>query len=334
MQSNIPPSDSSAAAAETEHAPSPTAAAPPSLVSVDVLAHWLDLEVPTDAPQAPEPSPAFASLDDPMGAARLILLDVRYVPGHSGADHSSYVQGHLPGAVYVSMDSELSRHAGPREGRHPLPDPDRFADAVRMWGISDGDAIVVYDDFSGMAAARAWWLLRHAGLKNSVVLDGGLRAWRDAGLPLQPGEVIPTPGSAHPSWGRMPVVDGAGAEAIAAGGLLLDARAHERYTGEHEPLDAVAGHIPGAVSAPSTATLTEDGHLRPLTDLAEHFGALGVSDDVPVAAYCGSGVTAAHLVLTLAAAGRHGVALFPGSWSAWSQNPDNPVATGPEPGRS
>ena len=307
----------------------PEAAEPPTLVTVDVLAGWLGLAPVEDLPPVPE-GPAYAQ-PGRCRPNRVILLDVRFRATAGGPDHAAYLQGHLPGAVYVSLPSQLAGHAGPAAGRHPLPDARQFAETVRMWGIDEGDTIVVYDDDHGLSAARAWWLLRHAGLRDSVLLDGGLEAWRAAGLPLQPGEVIPVPGTARPSWGRMPVVDTAGAEAMASGGLLLDARAAERYRGEVEPFDPVAGHIPGARNVSTAESIAEDGRLRPAAELAERFDAVGVDDATPVAVYCGSGITAAHAVLTLAVAGRPGVALYPGSWSAWVQDPSNAVAVGPEP---
>ncbi|WP_414601926.1 sulfurtransferase [Micrococcus sp.] len=316
---------------ESDAGPDPAAAEPPSLVTAEVLARWLGLD--PAAPEAPVPEgPAY---DRRSAPGRVVVLDVRYRPGTRRADgHDDYLRGHIPGAVFVSVDGQLAGHAAPQEGRHPLPDPARFQESVRLWGVDDGDTVVVYDDVAGLAAGRAWWLLRHAGVNDALLLDGGLNAWRGAGLPLQPGEVIPRPGSAHLSWGRMPVVDTAGAEAIASGGLLIDARAAERYRGESEPLDPVAGHIPGAVNLPASDALTDDGRFRPVQELADRFDAVGVADDLPVAVYCGSGVTAAHEVLALAVAGRHGVALYPGSWSSWVQDPTNPVATGPEPGGS
>lgn len=307
----------------------PEAAEPPTLVTVDVLAGWLGLAPVEDLPPVPG-GPAYAQ-PGRCRPNRVILLDVRFRATGGGPDHAAYLQGHLPGAVYVSLPSQLAGHAGPAAGRHPLPDARQFAETVRMWGIDEGDTIVVYDDDHGLSAARAWWLLRHAGLRDSMLLDGGLEAWRAAGLPLQPGEVIPVPGTARPSWGRMPVVDTAGAEAMASGGLLLDARAAERYRGEVEPFDPVAGHIPGARNVPTAESIAEDGRLRPAAELAERFDAVGVDDATPVAVYCGSGITAAHAVLTLAVAGRPGVALYPGSWSAWVQDPSNAVAVGPEP---
>lgn len=307
----------------------PEAAFPPLLVSVGVLAHWLDLTPTEPLPPVPE-GPAHARPGHGR-PGRVVLLDVRFRATGGGADHEAYLQGHLPGAVYVSLPSRLAGHAGPAAGRHPLPDPRQFAETVRMWGIDDGDTVVVYDDDAGLSAARAWWLLRHAGLRDTLLLDGGLAAWRAAGLPLQPGEVIPVPGSAHTSWGRMPVVDTAGAETMAAGGLLIDARAAERYRGETEPIDPVAGHIPGARSVPTALGVAQDGRLLPAAELAARFDSVGVDEQTPVAVYCGSGVTAAHAVLSLAVAGRPGVALYPGSWSAWIQDPAHAVAVGPEP---
>lgn len=307
-------------------------AGPPALVSVPTLAGWLHLDLPVDAPSRQDTSASFAPADSPLGARDIVLLDVRWSVPAGGADHEAYLRGHLPGAVYVSMDGDLAGHGGPQDGRHPLPTPAEFAETVQRWGVDDGDTVVLYDDCGGTSAARAWWLLRHAGIRSCLVLDGGLAAWREAGLALQAGEVIPTPGSARTSWGRMPVVDADGVAAVAESGLLLDARAPERYRGETEPLDPVAGHIPGARNLPAAGSLDDDGRLLPEDRLAARFASAGVDGEDPVAVYCGSGVTAAHQVLAMAVAGRHGVALYPGSWSAWCNDPDRPVATGPEPG--
>lgn len=261
---------------------------------------------------------------------RPVLLDVRWVLG-SDDGREQYLQEHLPGAVYVDMDSELSAPPVPEEGRHPLPDPASFAEAARSWGLNPGDTVVAYDDAAGTAAARAWWLLRHAGWQDVYLLDGGLAAWRAAGLPLDGGPVVPEPGTAQLSWDRMPVAGLRDAARIAARGVLVDARAPERYRGDTEPADPKAGHIPGAVNRPSTENLSPDGTFRSSGELRKAFEALGIQPDLPVAAYCGSGIFASHEVAALEQAGIS-AALYPGSWSQWSNTPAAPVATGPEPG--
>ncbi|MDN3904048.1 sulfurtransferase [Arthrobacter sp. YD2] len=261
-----------------------------------------------------------------------VLLDVRWVLGASDG-RGKYLREHLPGAVYVDMDTELSAPAVPAEGRHPLPDPAAFADDARSWGLNQGDAVVVYDDAGGTAAARAWWLLRHAGWNEVRLLDGGLGAWRAAGLALESGPVKATEGTAQLSWGHMPVAGLADVDGVAAAGTLIDARAPERYRGETEPVDPRAGHIPGAVNRPSTANLAPEGTFRAPDELRSEFQALGVRPSAPVAAYCGSGIFAAHEVAALAYAGIP-AALYPGSWSQWSNTPGAPVATGPGAGRA
>jgi thiosulfate/3-mercaptopyruvate sulfurtransferase len=198
--------------------------------------------------------------------------------------------------------------------------------------VHDGDPVVVYDDGPGTAAARAWWLLRWAGVAEVRLLDGGLAAWRRAGGPVEGGDVVPEPGDVTLSGGHLPVLDADAAAALpGTGGVLLDARAGERYRGETEPVDPVAGHVPGAVSAPTTGNLAPDGTFLPAAALSERFAQLGVSPGATVGVYCGSGVTAAHEVAALAAAGIE-AALYPGSWSLWSNDPARPVATGPHPG--
>ncbi len=304
--------------------------AAPVLVDVQTVADWQGYT--SSAPQAPvhPPRAGFVPADPRPGPEAVKLLDIRWTALGAQHGHGDYLRGHLPGAVYVSMDGQLARHDGPRQGRHPLPDPDRFGDTVRMLGINDGDTVVVYDDARGTSAARAWWLLRHAGLDRAYLLDGGLGAWRAAGLPLQAGEVLPRPGNVRTDWGRMPVLDMDAAAGLPEHGVLLDARSAARYRGEEEPLDPQAGHIPGAVSAPTTQNVDDDGRFRSATELAERFRALGVERNAPLGTYCGSGVNAAHEVAALNIAG-YQAALFPGSWSAWSNTPGRPVATGGEP---
>ncbi|GAA1663366.1 sulfurtransferase [Citricoccus zhacaiensis] len=310
------------------------ASQPPVLVDVRVLASWQgrDSLVPDGLPADPpaEAPAGFVKREPAPTEETLKILDVRWTPMGTGNGHEEYLRGHIPGAVYVSMGSQLAGHYGPREGRHPLPDPARFGDTVRMLGLNDGDTVVVYDDAHGTSAARAWWLLRHAGVEKAYLLDGGLGAWRAANLPLQAGDVIPRPGRVRTTWGQMPVLTMDDAATLPEDGMLLDARAAERYRGEAEPLDPVAGHIPGAVSAPTADNVDETGHFRPAGELAERFRALGVDDASIVGAYCGSGVSAAHQIAALHVAGIP-AALYPGSWSAWSNTPGRPVATGERP---
>lgn len=265
---------------------------------------------------------------------RTVLLDVRWALGDPHG-HAHYLAGHLPNAVYVDLPSELAAPAGPVpakpvRGRHPLPAAAEFQAAARRWGIDDGDTVVAYDDSGNLAAARLWWMLRDAGLPQVYLLDGGLAAWRGAGLPVDTGPVPPAPGNVTLGKGNMPVLDAGAAATWADSGLLLDARAGERYRGEVEPVDPRAGHIPGALSAPTSENLDGDGRFLPADELRRRFTGLGVRDGMPVAVYCGSGVTAAHEVAALEIAGFR-AALYAGSFSEWSNNPDLPVATGAAP---
>ncbi|MFI1971390.1 sulfurtransferase [Streptomyces cinnamoneus] len=258
------------------------------------------------------------------------LLDIRWQLG-GPPGRPEYEAGHIPGAVYVDLDTELAGPAG-RRGRHPLPDTGEFGAAMRRAGVCADRPVVVYDGGQGWAAARAWWLLRWAGHRDVRVLDGGLAAWTARGGELASGAAKPvTEGDFTPSPGALPLLDADGAAALARRGVLLDARAGERYRGEVEPIDPVAGHIPGAVSAPTTENVTADGHFRPPGELAGRFAALGAVPGAEVGVYCGSGVSGAHEVLALAVAGVP-AALYAGSWSEWSADPQRPVATGAQPG--
>lgn len=256
------------------------------------------------------------------------VLDVRWTLGATDP-HGAYLAGHLPGAVYVDLDTELADPPSPQRGRHPLPAPERLQRAVRRWGLRPGRPVVVCDAAGGTSAARAWWLLRDAGVAEVRVLDGGLDAWRAAGLPIEPGEVVPAPGTLRIAPGHLPRLDADAAGALPASGVLLDARAGERYRGEVEPVDPRAGHIPGAISAPTTENLGADGRFRAPEALRARFAALGVDGRRPVGVSCGSGVTASHTVLALAVIGVE-AALYPGSWSQWSAS-GRPVATGRRP---
>ncbi len=279
-----------------------------------------------------------AALRERMQARkRTVLLDVRWtLGGPHGRD--PYLSGHIPGAVFVDLETELAGHGTAQQGRHPLPDPAALTQAARRWGINTADTVVAYDDGGNMAAARAWWLLRDGGFDRVALLDGGLGAWRAAGYPLADGDELPPGGNVQLGSGRMPAI-GAGAAVTGladvrrwpAAGILLDARAGERYRGETEPMDPRAGHIPGAVSAPTSANLAADKRFLPAAELTARFAALGVTPSTAVAVYCGSGVTAAHEIAALEIAGIR-AALFPGSFSAWSNHPDLPVATGPAAG--
>ncbi|MBX3067701.1 MAG: sulfurtransferase [Cryobacterium sp.] len=266
------------------------------------------------------------------GATALRVLDVRWSLG-APSGLPLYETGHIPSAVFVDLDTELSRTGSPQEGRHPLPELEAFQANARKWGLNDGDAVVVYDDWNSQAAGRAWWLLKYMGVENVRVLDGALPAWIRAGHSLATGtddmaKVIP--GTIVLSPGHEPLLTADDAAALPSRGVLLDARPAERYRGEVEPLDPRAGHIPGAINAPTAGNLDEDGHFLSAESLRERFAALGVNDDREVGVYCGSGITATHDALALAVAGFR-PALFAGSWSAWANQPGRPVATGPNP---
>ncbi len=259
-----------------------------------------------------------------------VVLDVRWALGDPhGRDH--YAEGHIPGAVYVDLDTELAAPASPEGGRHPLPDLAELQAAAHRWGIRRGQQVVVHDDLGNTAAARAWWLLRHAGLTRVTLLDGALGAWRSAGLPLESGiPAAPTPGDVVLGSGGLPVTDADGAAELAVSGLLLDARAAERYRGEVEPVDPRAGHIPGAVSAPTGENLAPDGTFLPAEELRKRFEEKGAARSARIGVYCGSGVTAAHQIAALEIAGFEAT-LFPGSWSAWSADPTRPAVKGNHP---
>ena len=259
-----------------------------------------------------------------------VLLDVRWALGDPhGRDH--YAEGHISGAVYVDLDTELAAPASPEGGRHPLPDFAELQESARRWGIGDGRPVVVYDDLGNTAAARAWWLLRYAGVTEVTLLDGALGAWRAAGLPLESGiPADPAPGDVVLRAGALPTTDADGAAELAVSGLLLDARAGERYRGEVEPVDPRAGHIPGAVSAPTGENLAADGTFLAPELLRKRFEERGADTAARIGVYCGSGVTAAHQIAALEIAGFEAT-LFPGSWSAWSADPARPAATGDRP---
>jgi thiosulfate/3-mercaptopyruvate sulfurtransferase len=254
------------------------------------------------------------------------VVDVRwYLDGRSG--RAAYEAGHVPGAVFLDL-AAVSGHE-PGRGRHPLPDRAGFERAMREAGVGAGCAVIAYDDAGGAVAARLWWTLRYFGHERAAVLDGGIQAWP---APVSTVAEAPAPGDFAAVAPRTELeVDYEEVRALPAGALLLDARAGERYRGEIEPVDARAGHIPGARSAPASGNLGEDGRFRTPDELRRRYEALGVRDGADVVAYCGSGVSACHDLLALELAGLPGARLYPGSWSEWSSRPGSPVATGDEP---
>ena len=253
-----------------------------------------------------------------------VLLDIRWSLA-TGGDHDGYTRGHIPGAQFLHMERDLSSAPG-RSGRHPLPAAPEFTQAMRRAGVSTDSLVVCYDAGPGMSAARAWWLLRYFGHRAAYVLDGGLAAWTRAGLPVSAAETTVRPGEFTPGPPLAPTVDASDVLAAARDGILLDARDRERFLGLAEPVDKVAGHIPGAVSAPTQENVGPDGRFRPAAELRARFTALGVSQDRPTTVYCGSGVTAAHEILALETAG-YAAALYPGSWSHWIEDTTRPVET-------
>jgi len=258
------------------------------------------------------------------------ILDVRWRLDEPDG-RETYRKGHIPGAVYVSLEEELSDHAVAGRGRHPLPSGRSLEAAAGRWGVMQDTPVVVYDDWNRAGSARAWWVLSAAGLPNVRILDGGLAAWRSAGGRLETGDVTPSAGNvAVPhadlyAGGRATLT----AEESGAGVVtLLDARAPERFRGDAEPLDPAAGHIPGAKNLPSTAVLSTDGSFADGGALGRLLSDRGIEAGDRVGAYCGSGVTATVVIAALAAEGIE-AELFPGSWSEWSSDPSRPVSRGP-----
>jgi len=274
------------------------------------------------------PADELARLLDGAAAERPTLLDVRWQLGGPNG-RGDYEHAHIPGAAFVDLDAELSGPVRPdrRGGRHPMPAADSFGAAMRRAGVRQDRAVVCYDAGNSLPASRAWWLLRYFGKRDVRVLDGGFGAWQRSGGPTEAGPASDTPGDFRPSPGHWPVLDADAAAALASTGLLLDARTADRYRGENETVDPVAGHIPGAQSVPALDSVGPDGRFRPLAELVERFRAAGIGADSRVGTYCGSGVQAAHLALALSATGVADQAeVYVGSWSDWISDSARPVA--------
>jgi thiosulfate/3-mercaptopyruvate sulfurtransferase len=270
-----------------------------------------------------------ASLASALEAERPVrLLDVRWrldLP----EGRPTYLDGHLPGAVYVDLERELSNPGHPEEGRHPLPSLASLQAAARRWGVRQGDLVVAYDDNDAVAASRLWWLLHRRGV-DVRVLDGGLRAWIESGGLLEAGDVLPAPGDVELSDadpGDVTIEDAARA---ALDGALVDVRSPQHYRGVAPTPDPAAGHIPGALNVPTLAHVGGDGRMRSPDHIRRALAQAGVTASVPPVLYCGSGIAAAHSALALAHAGIDS-RVFPGSWSKWSRTRGRPVATGPSP---
>jgi thiosulfate/3-mercaptopyruvate sulfurtransferase len=266
-----------------------------------------------------------------LGDPRLRVFDCRFDLARPEDGRRRYLDEHLPGAVYADLNRDLAAPVTPGSGRHPLPAPADFAARLRHWGVSRDSQVVAYDDGNGMYAARLWWMLRWLGHDAVAVLDGGMRRWLQLGLPLDDGIPVPSPGDfvAHP---RPDAVADAAAVLAATGDparRILDARAAERYRGEVEPIDAVAGHVPGARNHPFGLSLdAQGGFLGPEALRAALAVSLAGTPPDRAIAMCGSGVSACHLLLALEHAGLPGARLYAGSWSEWSSDPSRPVRTG------
>jgi thiosulfate/3-mercaptopyruvate sulfurtransferase len=279
----------------------------------------------------PGPLVDAAWLEEAIGDLELVVADVRWYPNRSGRE--AYELGHVPGAVFVDVDADLAGAVVGDSGRHPLPAPQDFARAMERGGIGEDSAVVAYDDVGGSNAARLWWMLAVTGHR-AAVLDGGLAAWKGEleqgpGIRRRLGSVAPRP------WPADRVVDVAQVNALRRdpSAVVLDARAAERYRGEVEPIDTVAGHIPGAKNAPWAANLDpESGRFLPPEALRRQYEVLGVDGKRTVVAYCGSGVTSCHDALALELAGFPGAKLYVGSWSGWIAGRTRPMAKGPDPG--
>ena len=261
--------------------------------------------------------------------ADVVVLDTSFDLADTGAGKRSHREGHLPGARYVHLDDDLSGPKTGRNGRHPLPSREAFAATAGRLGIGPATQVVAYDRQGGVYAARAWWMLRWLGHRAAAVLDGGLAAWQAAGGALESGAVDGPAAPPYPLGEPLVrTIDAATLARRLGTAALIDARAPERYRGEVEPIDALAGHIPGAHNRFHKENLLADGRFKPPGELRAAFAALAGADPSRVVHQCGSGVTACHNLLAMETAGLEGSALYPGSWSEWSSDPARPIAKG------
>ncbi|HEV8695985.1 MAG TPA: sulfurtransferase [Lysobacter sp.] len=264
-----------------------------------------------------------------LARADLAIVDCRFSLASPGAGESAYQQSHLPGAVYAHLDRDLSDNSKQSEGRHPWPDADDFTAKLGAWGISAQHQVVAYDDVDGAFAARLWFMLQTLGHEKVAVLDGGWARWTALGLPVDSHVSKPIKRVYVAQFDRSRLLDAAQVQAhLDDGGVLLDARSAERFRGENEMMDRVAGHVPGATNRPYTDNLFEGRFKTPVQLAAELRGVLDGRNPDRVVAMCGSGVTACHHLLAMERAGLKGAKLFPGSWSGWISDPARSVATG------
>ena len=269
------------------------------------------------------------ALAERLGDSAWVVVDCRFVLTDPEAGRSAYRRGHIPGARYAHLDNDLARAPRPADGRHPLPRVEDFAATLGGWGISSASSVVAYDDMSGAIAARLWWMLRWIGHRAAFVLDGGLKAWEAAGLALDSEipRIRPVKYAARDVRGDWVVSTDRVPVELANGAALVDARAPERFQGIAEPIDPVAGHIPGAINWPFSESLQSDGSMRPADQLHARLEHLA-NQPAGFIAMCGSGVTACHLLLAASVAGLGDGRIYVGSWSEWIRDSGRPIATG------
>lgn len=271
-----------------------------------------------------------AELQEHQARDACVVVDCRFNLGEPAAGRQAWAEAHVPGARYAHLDEDLAAPVGEQGGRHPLPGADQFARLLARWGVQPHHLVVAYDDAGGAIAGRLWWLLRHFGHEQAAVLDGGFAAWQAAGLPVekQPPEVHEAPlRELYP--GRMPVIDAHELiDRLQAGSIvLIDVRDGQRFAGAVEPLDRVAGHVPGAVNLPLTGNVDEAGRFLAPQALRQRFQSIiGQRPVAEVALMCGSGVSACQSLVAMEHAGLAGATLYAGSWSDWISDADRPVA--------